>query len=87
MYQNNITKIWDIFDGIEFYYLKTMSQVLNFTYSLIYMNHVFGSIQSDGEWNGIIGMISKNVNILIKCVFFIWSRNRNHILSLYRKLI
>jgi hypothetical protein len=69
MYQNNITKSWHLFDGIEFYYLETMSQILNFTYSLIHTNHVFGSKQSDGQWNGVIGMISKNVNILIKCIF------------------
>jgi hypothetical protein len=51
----------ELVDGIEFYYLNTLSEFFNFTYSIIDENQIFGTKLANGEWNGIIGRISKNV--------------------------
>jgi hypothetical protein len=59
--KNDSTNISEFVDGIEFYYLNTLSEFFNFTYSIIDENQKFGTKLANGEWNGIIGRISKNV--------------------------
>ena len=55
----------DICDGFEYYYIKTLSQILNFTFELKFMSNIYGKRLSTGNWNGIIGSLSKNVSLII----------------------
>lgn len=55
---------WELINGIDFYYIKLLAQYFNFSYSLIYSNQEFGNKLPNGEWNGVIGKIARNVNII-----------------------
>ncbi len=59
--KNDSTNILEFVDGIEFYYLNTLCEFFNFTYSIIDENQEYGAKLANGEWNGIIGRISRNV--------------------------
>jgi hypothetical protein len=59
--KNDSTNILEFVDGIEFYYLNTLCEFFNFTYSIVDENQEYGAKLANGEWNGIIGRISRNV--------------------------
>jgi hypothetical protein len=61
--KNNLTNNWEFVDGIEFYYLNILCEFFNLTYSITNENQEYGIKLPNGEWNGIIGRLSKNVRI------------------------
>jgi hypothetical protein len=96
--KNNLTNDWELVDGIEFYYLNILCEIFNLTYSIINENQKYGTKLPNGEWNGVIGRLSKNVRIhffnnfdsfndsysWIKQLFIYYMQNNN---NFYRSLI
>ena len=50
--------------GFELKMIETLAQYLNFSYEIINCNNVWGSLITNQTWNGIIGLLVKNVRIL-----------------------
>ena len=47
--------------GIEAFFINTLAKVLNFTYNLVDNKHHWGQKLSNSSWDGIIGMVHREV--------------------------
>ena len=54
---------WIGVGGFELKMIETLAQYLNFSYKIINCNNVWGSLITNQTWNGIMGLLVKNVRI------------------------
>ena len=61
LYWNSFQMKWIGVDGFELKLIQTLGEYFNFSYELINCNNVWGALAANGSWNGLMGLLLKEV--------------------------